>query len=780
MFKDRLIYRLFIMLLIFSTLLMLSVYALTHNEIGKIKSGADILVIERHIIDQFISLSFYTFFLSFLLSIFLSQNILNPVRELYKGALSIRDGNLTIIPEVRTYDELREVIHAFNDMSVTLKEKTEELERTNREIKSAKDFLETVMDSIMDKIAIINREMKVVKANKAALIKYSENPEDILNIPCYSVFHKGSERCEVDDCPARKVFEYGKTCQVVHAHTNESGDKSYCEIIASPIFDHDGNVIYMIEVLRDITERVKYDEELKRKNRELSALNSIAELLSRALTDKGAIREAIFRLLDMLGMDDGGIFLIDEKTDELVCYFTDRRLPCDDNIPSYVIKTGNIYVSSDLSANKKEIPCWLDGLGIKSYCCVPLKGRDKVLGTLYLFSTEPREFNEEEKTILRSTGDMLGIAIEGIKLYEELKNLRITEKGLAEMVFNSISEGLYTVDNNYAITSVNKAAEEILGLSATELIGQRCYDVIGHRETGSDNKLCDRPCPISKALDQRSTTMDADYIRPDGKRMSLRISCSPLKDSSGNVIGAVEVFSDVTKEREIDRMKTEFVKTVSHEFRTPLSAIVGMTEMLLEDEVSGERAKEYLDTIMNEGERLAIMVTELLDISRIESGEWVLHKSEIDFNLLMHEIKKTLSMMLERKKIQLETSIANDVKCFKGDKEKLKQLLINLITNSINYSDDGSMVDINIRKEEGKLLIKVSDTGWGILAYDIPHLTKKFYRGRHGIKTKGTGLGLALCKEIAKLHGGDISIVSRLGEGTAVTVEMPFEGDCDE
>lgn len=780
MFRDRLIYRLFIMLLIFSAVSMLSIYAVTHGEIEKIKTGVNVLIIEKQILNDFISISFYMFFLSFLLSLFLSQKILHPVKELYKGALSIKDGNLITISEIKTYDELREVIHVFNEMSVSLREKTEELERTNLEIRNSRDFLETVMDSIEDEIAIINKDMKVIKANKAALKKYSENPEEIHNKPCHSVFHRRGERCEVDDCPARKVFEHGKTFKTVHAHINESGDKSYCEIIASPVFDHNGNVIYMIEVLRDITERVRYDEELNRKNKELTALNGIAELLSRALIDKIAIRDAIFSLVDLLGMDDGGIFMIDEKTGELVCYFTDRKLPYGDNLPSHVIKTGTIHVSSDIYDNKELIPYWLNSLGIRSCCCIPLKGRDKIVGALYLFSTEYHDFTEEEKAILRSAGDMIGIAIDSIKLYDELKNLRITEKGLAEMVFNSISEGLYTIDNNYIITSANKAAEEILGLSTKEIIGKRCMDVIGHRSAGSDDSLCDSDCPISRSLSGKAVTKDADYIRPDGKRLSLRLSCSPLIDSKNNIIGAVEVFSDVTKEREIDRMKTEFVKTVSHEFRTPLSAIVGMTEMLLEDEVNGERAKEYLDTIMKEGTRLATMVADLLDISRMESGEWVLNESEIDFNILIHEIKKSLSNILNKKKIQLETSIENNVKCFKGDKEKLKQLLINLITNSISYSDEGSLIDINIKREQDKLLIKVSDTGWGIPADDIPHLTKKFYRGRHGIRTKGTGLGLALCKEIAKLHGGDISILSRLGKGTTVTINLPFKGNSDE
>lgn len=155
-------------------------------------------------------------------------------------------------------------------------------------------------------------------------------------------------------------------------------------------------------------------------------------------------------------------------------------------------------------------------------------------------------------------------------------------------------------------------------------------------------------------------------------------------------------------------------------------------------------------------------------------------KEEIDFNLLIHELKKTFFTILNKKSIRLETFIDDKVKCFVGDREKLKQLLLNLVSNAINYSDEASKIDINIRQEGNHLLIKVSDTGWGIPDEDIPHMTKKFYRGKHGLKTKGTGLGLALCKEITKIHGGDISIISRLGKGTTVTVDLPFEGNRDE
>lgn len=230
-------------------------------------------------------------------------------------------------------------------MSLSLKEKTEELERTNEAIKSAKDFLETIMDSIEDEIVIIDREIKILRANKAALRMYSTATADkegfdvipdIIGKHCWSVFHKRSEGCDIDDCPAKMVFETGKTYKTIHFHRDNKGNKRYYEIVASPVFDQGKNVIYVIEVQRDITERIQYNEKLKRKNKELAVLNSIAEILSRSLIDKYTIQEATFRLLDMVGMDDGGI-----------CYLTDRRLPLGDNILSSAIKSGSILVASD-------------------------------------------------------------------------------------------------------------------------------------------------------------------------------------------------------------------------------------------------------------------------------------------------------------------------------------------------------------------------------------------------------------------------------------------------
>lgn len=279
---------------------------------------------------------------------------------------------------------------------------------------------------------------------------------------------------------------------------------------------------------------------------------------------------------------------------------------------------------------------------------------------------------------------------------------------------------------------------------------------------------------MSHALAGKPSRGELDFVNRTGMRFPMSVKCSPLFNMEGKLIGATEVFRDVTREREIDRMKTDFVKTVSHEFRTPLSAIVGMTEMLQSREVEGTRADEYLKTILQEGKRLTNIVSDLLDISRIESGKEILIAEEIDFPLLLSDIQRTFSDIIRLKGIKMSIIADDTVQGFCGYREKISQLLLNLVGNATTYSDPGCSIEVRVEKESSYLKMTVSDTGWGIPPEDIPNLTKKFFRGTHGIRTKGTGLGLSVCSEIARVHNGTLSFDSTPGKGTTVTVVLPF------
>ncbi len=954
MFRSRLTYRLFLILLFFAVALILAILISTHDEFSELlKAGhADI---EKRLVSDFFSISFYVFILAFILSLFLARKMLLPVRELHRGAMSIRDGKLDITLTPPSRDELGDVIEVFNDMAHTLKGKTEELERKNREIRESRDFLEIIMDSIEDEILIIDRDYRVVKANKAVFEKIHmesalgggdvpRNTPVVTGDYCYAISHKMSRPCFLsgEECPVREVFATGKTYRTIHHHTGVDGEQVVHEILACPMKDAQGNVMNVIELLRDVTEVKLYEAALAQKNRELTAINGIAAILSRSLDTAATIKNVVGKLVEMLDMDDGGIFLMDEGRKELVCYLTGRTLPWGDNIPSKAMSTGTLYTVSDDRSEGIASPLWLMGADVRSCCCIPLKGREGIVGSLYLLKGTPRVFSAEEKRILSSVGDMAGIALENARLYDRINSLyeyqrsrrkqehdsllslssrlasasdikgaidltlsliahsfkadivlllesdgksglvlrsllseyqdsgnlaearfgpdsmeqlvldgkrpvvipafsresgnirlfprsesgvsvpistgektlgvfslyfnsprefrdedihfleitssilavaiersefyekMLAEKGLAGIVFESISDGLYTVDTNCVITSVNRAAEMILGISAADLIGRKCREVIVHKEAGGDRMLCDTECPLSGAIRGLTSSRDMDYIDPIGRRISVSVSCAPLINVDGTLIGAVEVFRDITKEKEIDRMKTEFVTTVSHEFRTPLSAIIGMTEMLREGEVDGDRAREYVETIQNEGKRLSEMVSDLLDISRIESGEEIFREGDVDFHEILDDIRKTFSDIIAKRDIQLETHLAEGAKDFRGDHEKVKQLLLNLVSNSINYSDRNCMIDVNVWTEGHTLKMEVSDTGWGIPDEDLPFLTRKFFRGRHGLKTKGTGLGLSLCRDIASLHEGTLSVKSRLGRGTIVAVDLPL------
>jgi signal transduction histidine kinase len=238
------------------------------------------------------------------------------------------------------------------------------------------------------------------------------------------------------------------------------------------------------------------------------------------------------------------------------------------------------------------------------------------------------------------------------------------------------------------------------------------------------------------------------------------------------VTGVVNLIRDVSREKEIDRMKTEIIRSVSHEFRTPLSAIVGMTEMILEGDIDDSRTKKYLSTILSEGVRLSNMVSDLLSIARIESGKETIKYKKIVVRDLLSKLSESFSSLVEKKRAEIRFDV-DEAAYIVADEEKMKQLLTNLVDNSLMFSDDGCIVEIKVRDKREGLEINVSDNGWGISDEDMPHLTERFYRGRHGQKIKGTGLGLYICREIVAMHGGDMRIESKPGAGTRVLLSLP-------
>ncbi len=831
-----------------------------------------------------------------------------------------------------------------------LKDFREQVELRNA-LRESRDYIETIMDSIEDELIVVDREYRIVKANKVAKTK-TKGP--IIGQFCHVVSHGINRPCwaEGHECPAQTVFLTGKNIRITHQHISPSGGRRFHEIVASPIKDSAGNVLNVIELLRDVTERMEHEEEIFQKNRELIALNSVAGLLNSSLKPDEIFIKVLDKMLTMMNMDGGGVFFLDEVNKEMICRYhrgiSDEyikmlgRIRLGEDIPGKVAVTGQIMTSSDVSKDHRVERSVIKHSGMRAYCCVPVRGKERVIGVICLFSFKVHVFTMEEENILNSIGEMTGIALENIRLYEKMRELyeyqrkrreeeheqllsmstklgssielkevmeqvlelirkifradfawllvddsegnlvlktaipvkgkgedivyqkgissiegyavekkaptviqnlktedkfyispelagpsyqtaiavpmfiglkpvgvytlyylgtrdfkeeeihfleiianilvvsiersdlytkSIMEKGLADTILQSVADGIISVNNSGRVISINRAFERISDISAADAVGLTLCDIFRYADENIEFRFLLGEC-LESALTGNRASREGLLLTAHGRRMSVLINSDPVFDANGNITGAVNLLRDISREKEIDRMKTELIRSVSHEFRTPLSAIVGMTEMIIDGDLKDDKVRKYLDTILSEGIRLTNMVSELLSIARIESGKESLKFEIVDMDAVINSVKESLSALIAKKKAVIKYNINGDGD-FIGDEEKIKQLLMNFMDNSLTFSEEGCIIEIKARKKNGDLEIIISDNGWGIPDEDMPHLTERFYRGKHGEKIKGTGLGLSLCNEIVRMHGGKMDIKSRLGEGTEISVKFP-------
>lgn len=254
-----------------------------------------------------------------------------------------------------------------------------------------------------------------------------------------------------------------------------------------------------------------------------------------------------------------------------------------------------------------------------------------------------------------------------------------------------------------------------------------------------------------------------------GGDMSQRI----LKKSDDEIGELCDIINYMADEIEhTDKMKNEFISSVSHELRTPLTAIKGWGETLTAiDPDDTEMLHKGMHVIINETERLSNMVEELLDFSRIQNGRFTLVKTRMD---LLAELEDAVLMYTERAKrdnINFLYSEPEQLSFVFGDKNRLKQVFINIIDNALKYSDSGDTVSINAVEEKGFIHVLVGDTGCGIDAKDLPKIKEKFYKANS--TRRGSGIGLAVADEIVQLHGGELSVTSEAGVGTTVVIKLP-------
>lgn len=381
------------------------------------------------------------------------------------------------------------------------------------------------------------------------------------------------------------------------------------------------------------------------------------------------------------------------------------------------------------------------------------------------------------KIPVKTRDELGGLAAEFNKMAGQLERYRmmniehvLVEKRKIEAVLASIEDGIVTFDTELKVTSINHNARKILGLKPDKKKILRCTDIF-HNDTFNDyiRKT------VQKGVQPKIPEEKKIIVLPNGEQTRHYLySITTIRGKKDKVSGAVLLLKDVTRLKEVERLKSEFVMSASHELRTPLTSM-GMSIALLLEHIGmklEEKDLELLKTAQEEVNRLKALVNDLLDLSKIEMGRIHIEFEEISVYPLVEQVQAVFQSQMEEKGVLLLATVDKDLPKINADANKIIWVMTNLISNALRYVKVGGRIEIRVEKENSKVCFSVIDNGRGIPPEYHSKIFQKFIRVE-GREQGGTGLGLAICKEIVNAHGGMIWVESVPDEGSTFIFTLP-------
>jgi len=372
----------------------------------------------------------------------------------------------------------------------------------------------------------------------------------------------------------------------------------------------------------------------------------------------------------------------------------------------------------------------------------------------------------------KNLADEAQTALESAKIHGCIDR---TRRRQVEAVFDVLRDSVLVIDAHGEILHANDCAAGLLSVEPSEAAGMSLEAVVLDHQLGSTISDARNGLPKEGRLYEQE-------IQIDGEPVAFEVHLQSVGRQDEPMHAVVTVLRDLSKEREIARLKSDFVSKASHELRTPLSSISAYIEMLVDGDAADEKARqEFYGVISSETERLRRMIDNLLNISRIEAGLMHIDRNRVDFGELVNRAVKNMTPQAHAKELDIHTQLASVDLAVNGDGDMLYQVIVNLLSNAIKYTPNGGRITVSADAENltHSLHFSVSDTGLGIAPDQTEKVFDKFYRVENYRRVaNGTGLGLNLCQHIVKtLHNGQIGVESQLGMGSKFWISIPI-GDC--
>jgi two-component system phosphate regulon sensor histidine kinase PhoR len=351
--------------------------------------------------------------------------------------------------------------------------------------------------------------------------------------------------------------------------------------------------------------------------------------------------------------------------------------------------------------------------------------------------------------------------------FEFANKVLLRERSRISNALDAVGDGVLAVGLDQRVIFANRAAEPFLNVSPGEVTGKPVFECV--KDSGLASFL----------------TQGRENAGGAGERMELSlndqassaifsVTVNTFADSNQEVTGRCVVFHDVTDMKRAEQAQEEFVGSVAHELRTPLTSIKAYVEMLIDGETSdGEGQREFYNIIYEETDRLNRLINNLLNISKMEAGGLVMHRTPTRLKKLIEDSLAVVESQAEKKRIRLNVDLADRLPAVEVDKDMINVVLVNILGNAVKYTPENGRISISSSSTPEEILVHVSDTGVGIAEEDLARIFDKFYRCQGDSDTEGatgSGLGLCIARQIMRLHGGDIRVSSRLGEGAQFTI----------
>lgn len=499
------------------------------------------------------------------------------------------------------------------------------------------------------------------------------------------------------------------------------------------------------------------------------------------------------RALESTGAEAGAVALVDHERGELVLQVyegypddlwgglagqTRQRWSWEVGLAGRAARDGRALLVRDVTLQPVQPPT---PAGARAELAAPIVVENRPEAVIVLDSPRSNAFGEDELAFVRALCARAARPLSRAMHYQEA----IESSNHLGQVFGSLPTGLALLDPNGKVLRANPAWATLwnlngqhgrapfhVSLDLVEILLPRLQEPLKLTE------FCSRG---QRAPAETQTTT----VRLSNPTQELQVLSVPTRDSQNQLTGRLWAVTDVTREREVDRLKNEFVSIVSHELRTPLTSILGYTELLLNREFNPDERRQFINTVYVEAGRLSQLVEELLGVSRLEAGKVKLNRWVISLNQIVYELTTQLNTQLARHRMLID--IPPGLPPVLIDRDKIKQVIFNLLTNALKYSPNGGQITLQIIEARPEQLpadhpagrwmrVAITDQGLGIAPEELPRIWDRFYRvdNTNTRRIGGTGLGLSITKALVELHGGRIWAESELGKGSRFTFTLPL------